>query len=247
MSVLEQAWAWLTDPENWSGDEGIPALTWQHVRISGIAIALAMLISMPLAIWLGHLRKGGSFATSIGNLGRAVPTLGVLVIVAVGPVGVSEWAAIVALTVFAVPPILTNTYIAVRDVDDDVRDAAKGMGMTGWESVRRAELPLALPVIAAGLRTAVVQVVATATLAAFIGAGTLGLPVIVGFGLQDNGQLFAGAFLVALLCVLVEAVMAVLERVLTPPALRRTRQWSGRRRHQAVIGSNERVAAQPLA
>jgi osmoprotectant transport system permease protein len=243
MSVFEQVWAWLTDPENWTGDEGIPTLTWQHVRITVLALLLAMLLTMPLAVWLGHLRRGGSIATSIGNVGRAIPTLGVLVMFAVSPVGVSELAVILALVVFAVPPLLTNTYIAVRDVDDELRDAARGMGMTPVQMVMRVELPMAMPVIAAGLRTTVVQVVATATLAAFIGAGTLGLPVVVGFGLQDDGQLFGGALLVALLCLLAEGAMALLERALTPDALRlTTRERAGTRPSVAELEvGSERV------
>jgi osmoprotectant transport system permease protein len=224
MSVLEQTWAWLTDPANWSGDEGIPTLTLQHVRISVLALLIAMVLAMPLAVVLGHLRRGGGLATSIGNVGRAIPTLGVLIMFAVSPIGVSEAAVVLALVVFAVPPLLTNTYVAVRDVDDELRDAARGMGMRPRQVIARVELPMAMPVIAAGLRTTVVQVVATATLAAFIGAGTLGLPVVVGFGLQDEGELFGGALLVALLCLLAEGLMAVAERLLTPRGLRALRR-----------------------
>jgi len=221
MSILQQAWQWLVDPANWSGAEGIPALAWQQIRISVYAMLLASVIALPVAIALGHLRKGGALASNIGNIGRAIPTLGVLIMFAVSPIGVTDFAVVLALAVFAVPPLLTNTYVAVRDVDDEVRDAARGMGMKPWQMVTRVELPLAMPLIAAGYRTAAVQVMATATLAAFIGAGTLGLPVLVGFGLQDNGQLFGAAFCVAVLCIATEAVMAVVQRLLTPKALRR--------------------------
>lgn len=234
MTLLQETIAWLTDPANWSGDEGIPALTLQHIRISVLALLIAMALAMPLAIVLGHLRRGGSLATSIGNVGRAIPTLGVLIMFAVGPLGVSEAAVVLALVVFAVPPLLTNTYIAVRDVDDELRDAARGMGMRPRQVVLRVELPMAMPVIAAGLRTTVVQVVATATLAAFIGAGTLGLPVVVGFGLQDEGQLFGGAVLVALLCLAAEGLMAVAERLLTPRGLRALRRADHPQRPSAL-------------
>lgn len=241
MSILSEAWAWLTDPANWSGQQGIPTLTWQHLRISVIAILTAVVLTMPLAIWLGHIRKGGAFASSIGNIGRAIPTLGLLVMFAVSPIGISELAVILALTAFAIPPILTNTYIAVRDVDDDLRDAAKGVGMTSGQVMRKVELPMAMPVIAAGMRTAVVQVVATASLGAFIGAGTLGQPVVTGFGLQDDGQLFGGAFLIALLCVIVELVMAVAQKVMTPKAFRSGsgRAWMWRRNETILAEAAE--------
>jgi len=221
VSVLQQMWTWLIDPANWSGDEGIPSLAGQQVRISVYAMLLASAIALPPAIWLGHARKGGAIASNIGNIGRAIPTLGILIMFAVSPVGVTELAVVLALAVFAVPPLLTNTFVAMRDVDDEVRDAARGMGMRRRQMIGKVELPLALPLIAAGYRTATVQVMATATLAAFIGAGTLGLPVLVGFGLQDNGELFGAALCVAVLCISTEGVMAVVQRLLTPKALRR--------------------------
>ena len=192
MGVIE----WFTDPANWTGENGIPVRTWQQIEISLAAMALALIVALPVALTLGHLRKGVFLATNIGNVGRAVPTLGVLTILASIPeIGIGNLAAILALALFAIPPVLTNTYTGLAGVDDEVRDAARGMGMSGMGILARVEVPLAVPLIAAGIRTATVQVVATASLAALVGSGGLGRYVVDGFALQDNTLIIAGAIL----------------------------------------------------
>ncbi len=166
---------WFTDPANWTGENGIPVRTLQQIEISLWAMAIALVIALPIALTLGHLRKGMVLATNIGNVGRAVPTLGVLTILASIPeIGIGNLAAILALALFAIPPVLTNTYTGLASVDDEVRDAARGMGMGGMGILSKVEVPLAVPLIAAGIRTATVQVVATASLAALVGSGGLG-------------------------------------------------------------------------
>ncbi|MGV1035431.1 MAG: ABC transporter permease [Candidatus Nanopelagicales bacterium] len=214
-------WEWFTDPAHWSGPNGIPVRFWQQVAISGIAMAVALVIALPLGIFLGHKQKGGVLAINVGNIGRAIPTFGVLVIFAAwAPVGVGNTAAILALIVFAIPPLLTNSYIGVRDVDEEIRGAARGMGFSGMLMLRKVELPNAVPLIAAGIRTATVQVVATASLAALVGGGGLGAYVVEGFAIQDDTLLIAGAILTALLAIMTEVVLAFLQRRATPKGLR---------------------------
>lgn len=217
MSVIE----WFTDPANWTGENGIPVRTWQQIEISLWAMAIALVIALPIALVLGHKRKGMFLATNVGNIGRAVPTLGVLTILASIPeIGIGNLAAILALALFAIPPVLTNTYTGLAGVDDEVRDAARGMGMSGTGILGRVEVPLAIPLIAAGIRTATVQVVATASLAALVGSGGLGRYVVDGFALQDNTLIIAGAILTAGLAVIAELVLSQVQRMVTPKGLR---------------------------
>jgi osmoprotectant transport system permease protein len=217
MTVIE----WFTDPANWTGENGIPVRTWEQIQISLWAMAIALVIALPIALILGHKRKGMFLATNIGNIGRAVPTLGVLTILASIPeIGIGNLAAILALALFAIPPVLTNTYTGLAGVDEEVRDAARGMGMSGMGILGRVEVPLAIPLIAAGIRTATVQVVATASLAALVGSGGLGRYVVDGFALQDNTLIIAGAILTAGLAVIAELVLSQVQRMVTPKGLR---------------------------
>lgn len=217
MSLLE----WFTDPANWTGSNGIPIRTWEQVRMSLLAMVLALVVAMPIALTLGHLRKGVFLATNLGNIGRAVPTLGVLIILASIPlIGIGDSAAVLALALFAIPPLLTNTFAGITGVDPQLRDAAAGMGMGGTSILWKVELPLAMPLIAAGVRTATVQVVATASLAALVGGGGLGRYVVDGFALQDNTLIVAGAILTAALAISADGVLALLQRALTPRGLR---------------------------
>lgn len=210
--------AWFADGEHWSGSSGIPARLVEHLAICAWAMGIALLVAIPLGIWLGHVNRFGLLVTSIGNLGRAIPTFALLILLASWDViGVSDLAAVIALAVFAIPPILTNAFIGVRDVDRDVTESARGMGMKPSQVLRIVELPLAVPVLAAGIRTSTVQVVATATLAAFVGGGGLGRLVVDGFGRQDAALMLAGVILVAALCIVLELLLGWAQRALTPP------------------------------
>lgn len=221
MSALQDLVAWFTDPAQWTGSSGIPARLLQHALICAWAMAIAIAVALPAGLWLGHRHRWGTLVTSVGNLGRAIPTFALLIILASWePVGVSDLAAVIALAVFAIPPILSNAYVGVRDVDTGATDAATGMGMTGRQVLWRVELPLSVPVVAAGIRTSTVQVVATATLAALVGGGGLGRFVVDGFGRQDPTLMFAGVVLVAITCVVVELVGSAVQWALTPRALR---------------------------
>jgi osmoprotectant transport system permease protein len=216
VSTLGDAVVWLNDPLNWQGDNGVPHLTYEHLYISGAAVLLAALVALPTALLLGHVGRGGGLTVVITNVSRAIPTLALLTVFAATAIGFGNRATIIALAIFAVPPLLTNTYVGIREVDRDVVEAARGMGMSEVSVLLRVELPLAVPLIAAGLRTASVQVVATATLAALVGGGGLGKIINEGFGQQDPGQYVAGGILVALLALLTEGVLALLQRQVTP-------------------------------
>lgn len=223
MDVVLDAVTWLNDPLNWTGRGGVVALAREHLLISVAAVALAALVALPVGVWLGHRRRGGAVTVVLANTSRALPTFALLTIFAsAGLFGGS--ATTLAVAIFAVPPILTNAYTGVLGVDPDVRDAARGMGMSGWTTLRRVELPLALPLIGAGLRTAAVQVVATVPLAAFVGGTSLGSLIASGLALQRYGQVLAGGVLVAGLCLVVEAVLAGAQHAMTPRPMRvRTR------------------------
>jgi osmoprotectant transport system permease protein len=216
MSLVTDTARWLVDGEHWSGPDGVPVRLLEHVTVSGVAVLVAAALALPLAFWLGHTGRGGPLVIGLSNASRAVPTFAVLVLLVATPVGFGDRATVVALVLFAVPPILTNAYVGVRDVDRDVRDAALGMGMSGRQLLRRVELPLALPLVAAGLRTASVQVVATATLAAYVGGGGLGRFVADGFGRADPAMTAAGGVLVAALALITELVLGAVQKRVTP-------------------------------
>lgn len=213
MSVVDQAWDWLTDGSNWTGEGGVWQRLGEHVALTVGSVAIAAAVALPVALWLGHVGKGGALAVNVSNIGRAVPTFAVLALLGLSPLGMGTVSTVVALVLFAIPPMLTNAYVGMRGVDRDLVEASAGMGMTGFQTLRRVELPLALPLVVTGMRTSAVQVVATATLAALVAGGGLGRIVTAGFQLQDQGQVVAGAFLVAALALLVEGVFTLLQRV----------------------------------
>lgn len=216
-------WLTWTDPVR-----GVLARTLEHLQYTGLAVLLACLVALPIGLLLGHTGRGGALAVAVSNVGRAVPTLGVLVLLAISPLGQSTTTVVLALALFGIPPLLTNTYVGMREVDPDAVQAAQGMGMGPWQVLRQVELPLAFPLVAAGFRTAVLQVVATATLAAAIGLGGLGRYLIDGLGSQDDVQVLAGAILVAVLALVIEVLLGGLQRLAdrtTPqPSLPRLRR-----------------------
>lgn len=220
MDVLREALRWLNDPLNWSGPNGVLALTVQHLWMSVLAVLLAAAVALPLGIWLGHRRTGGGAVVAVANATRAVPTLALLLVFATTGIGFGNRPTVIAAAIFAVPPILSNTWTGLLDVDPAARDAARGMGMSARRALAQVELPLALPLVGAGLRTAAVQVVATVPLAALVGGGGLGTIINNGFALQRYGQVLAGGVLVAALCLITEAVLAGGQWVLTPRPMR---------------------------
>ena len=213
-------WTWLSTAASWQGEDGIVHRLWQHVWLSGVSVLIACLIALPLGIWLGHLGRGGTVAINLANVGRAIPTLGVIILFAVSPLGLNTWTLIATLVVFAAPPILANAYVGVSTVDRDAKESARGMGMSGGQVLRQVEVPLALPLIAAGVRTSTLQVVATATLAGYTGNGTLGQIVFRGFNINLDYLVVGGAILVAGLALVTELLLAALQRAVTPAGLR---------------------------
>ncbi|MBL1103958.1 ABC transporter permease subunit [Streptomyces sp. 5-8] len=214
MSTLAASWDWLTDPAHWPGEDGIRHRLLQHLVLTVVCLLLSCLIALPVALVLGHLGKGGALAVNISNVGRAVPTFAVLVLLLLTPVGRwGEGPTVVALVLFAVPPLLTNAYVGMREVDRGVVQAARGMGMTGRQLLFRVELPLSLPLLLNGVRIAAVQLVATATIAALAGGGGLGRIITAGFNLASTPMVVAGALLVAVFALLVEAAFEVAERL----------------------------------
>ena len=240
MNAFEQAVRWLNDPLNWTNPGGILDRLGEHLTISAAAVAIGCLIAWPIGLWLGHTGRGGGVVVLISNLTLAIPTIALLTILPLTFLGFGQRPVIIALAVFAVPPLLANAYTGIRQVDPEARDAARGMGLSGGQLLRRVELPLAVPYLAAGFRTAAVQVVATAALASFVNGGGLGQIISAGFGLGisvGGGQILAGGLLVALLALLVEVIFAIVERMLTPRPLRRATGRADRRAAAAITGS----------
>ena len=221
VEFLGDAATYFTTAANWWGSEGFAHRVQEHVVMSGLSLLTAMLIALPLGLVLGHTGRGGPLAINLSNLGRAVPSFAIIVLMA-SVVGIGAKPAFIALVALAVPPMVTNTFTAIRSVDPEVREAAVGMGLTGGQVLRRVELPMGLPLIMAGIRTSGVQVVATATLAALVGYGGLGLLIVRGLRTRDTVEVFAAAFVVAVLALLTDAALAVMQRVLSPRGTRPT-------------------------
>jgi osmoprotectant transport system permease protein len=245
MNFLQSVYDWFDNGDHWTGSEGIPHLLWQHVQISVISLVVATVIALPIGLFFGHLRKGSFVAINLSNIGRALPAIAVLLFAVrefgVGDppewmqnIGIGSTPAFLVLVALAIPPIVTNTYVGVSSVDEEARDAARGMGMKGGQLLRRVELPLASPLIMAGIRTSAVAVVATATLAALVGWGGLGRYIIDGSRVQDFERLFAGALLVALLAIAVELALAVVQHFVVPKGLR-TKDRDGKRFKGAAL------------
>lgn len=219
MNPVTEAFAWLADPEHWRGADGIVSQLITHVELSTASMLIAIAIALPIGLWIGHTRRFAGVAVNAANIFRAVPSLALIGLVlpftqAFDPgLGFTLYPALIAMIVLATPPILINTYAGVSEVDADIVEAARGMGFRDLQLLRRIEIPLALPIILGGIRSASVQVIATVTLAAIYGAGGLGRFIVDGIAQNDDGQLFGGVVLVALLATASEALFALLQRL----------------------------------
>ena len=218
MGFLGRVVSWFTNGAHWQGSDGVPHRVFEHMSMSALAVGAALIVALPLALWLGHIGRGGYLAISISNAGRAIPSFAILV-VGFEIFGLGSTPVFLALFALSVPPIITNTYTAIRQVDPDVREAARGMGMTGWQMLWQVEVPVAIPLIFAGIRTAAVQAVATATIGAVIAWGGVGRYIVDGIAERDSVQVFAGALLVALLSFITELGLAAVQRAVTPAGL----------------------------
>ncbi len=219
MSFIQFAWDWLKSPAQWHGTDSIPLRVLQHLGYTGLALLVAALIALPVGVAIGHYGRGGFVVVNLANAWRAIPTLGLLIYMVI-LIGFSILAWLVPLVVLAIPPILVNAYEGVAGVDADLKDAARGMGMTDWQILRKVEIPVALPLIMLGLRTGAIFVVATATIAAEIGLGGLGRYIIDGLAQNNYGEVAGGAVLVVILALLVQVVFVGLRRLIVPAPLR---------------------------
>ena len=226
MELVSETVAWLTDPANWSGPAGIPVRLLEHVVLSGASLLIAMAIALPIGLWTGHTHRGMAFAANLANLGRALPSLAVIALVlpifaAIDPqLGFKVYPAVFAMVVLAIPPILVNAQAGIAGVEPDLVEAGRAMGMRGHQLVRRLEIPVGLPVILGGVRSAAFQVVATLTLAAIFGGPGLGRYLVEGIAQSDYGMLFGGVVLVASLSLVTEGAFVLLQRVAVSPGLR---------------------------
>jgi osmoprotectant transport system permease protein len=223
MELLTDIWAYVSNPASWQGRFALHNLAWQHVWLSAASTLIAAALALPLGLWVGHRGRGELPVVLTTNMGRAIPDFGIIILMLLW-LGLGNGPVLVTLAALAVPPILINAYVGVRQVPDDARDAARGAGMTGWQVLSRVEVPVAIPLIMTGVRTAAVQVVATATLAAYIGGGGFGRLIFDGLAIgvaRGRDRIILGALLVALLALATEFGLARLERALTPRGIRR--------------------------
>lgn len=227
MNLITETAAWLTDPAQWSGPGDIPQRVLEHLGLSALSLLAALAIALPAGLFIGHTRRGTALAANLANIGRAIPSLAVIGIVlpftaAIDPqLGFKIYPTLVAMVILAIPPILVNAEAGVIGVDRDLVESARAMGMQEAQVLRSVEIPVALPVILTGIRSAATQIVATMTLGAIFGSGGLGRFLVEGIAQNDDGKIFGGVVLVASLALVTEAVFAVLQRAGTSAGLRR--------------------------
>jgi len=218
--VIASVFDWLTDGSNWTGSGGLLRRVVEHLRYTLIAVLGAAAVAVPLGLAIGHTGRGGTVAVGVANAMRALPTLGVITLLSLQLGILKEGPVLLGLGILAVPPILAGAYAGVQSVDRSVVDAAAGVGMTSWQRLWRVEVPLAMPLLLGGLRGAVLQVVATATVAAYVGLGGLGRPLLDGLRVTDYPRVAGAAIVVALLAVLLDLGLALLQRRVVPRGLR---------------------------
>ena len=223
MNLVSETVAWLTDPAHWAGATGIAARLGEHVLLSAVSLAIALAIALPIGIWIGHTGRFASAAVNLANVWRALPSLALIGIVlpitaAIDPqLGFRVYPTLIAMIALAIPPILVNTQAGIAGVDRELVEAARAMGMREAEVIRTVELPLSLPTILSGIRSAAVQVVATLTLGAIFGSGGLGRYLVEGIAQRNDGMTFGGVVLVAALALAVEAGFVLLLRLIRSP------------------------------
>ncbi|REK19668.1 MAG: ABC transporter permease [Actinobacteria bacterium] len=225
MNVLEQLIDFIMDPSTWTGPASFWTRLFEHLWVSVAATLIGIVLVFPLALYLGHTKRGSQAATAVVNVGRAVPSFGILavaflILVEFGAGVGTPWAVLVALIALAAPPVFTNTIAGIQSVDPATVEAARGMGLTGSQVLARIELPMAMPLVMEGIRIAFVQVIATATLGALVAWGGLGRYIIDGFAVRDNGQILFGALAVGLLAIAAEVGFSLIQRAVTPRGLR---------------------------
>ncbi|HEY3334477.1 MAG TPA: ABC transporter permease [Candidatus Limnocylindrales bacterium] len=240
MTLIGETVAWLTDPAHWSGPGGIPVRVAEHLALSLTALLVAVLIALPIGLWIGHTRRSVGLAVNGANLARAIPSLALIGILVpftalIDPqLGFRILPTLIAMIALGIPPILVNAYTGVSEVDRDLAEAARGMGLTEGHILRSLELPLALPVILGGVGSATVQIIATATLGAIFGFGGLGTYLTEGISQNDDGMVYGGVVLIAVLALTAEGLFTLLARRLTPPGVALERRGDVRTRPAAA-------------
>lgn len=219
MNLIEQALAFLTDPMNWTGTTGIPQRMLEHLGYTALTMAIALIIAVPLGLWVGHTGRGSGVVVGITGALRSLPTLGLLTLFTL-LMGLGLLPPILALVLLAIPPILSGTYSGVASVSPALVDGARAMGMTERQTLTRVEIPVALPVILGGIRNAALQVLATVTIVAYINLGGLGRYLIDGLAVRDYSRMLASVVLVAMLALAADGILALIQRLVTSPGLR---------------------------
>jgi len=218
--IFEQVFGWLTTAANWTGDGGLLQRIAEHVRYTVIAVLGAALVAIPVGLAVGHTGRGGTAVVGLANAMRALPTLGVITFLSLQLGVLRVEPVLLGLALLALPPILAGAYAGVQAVDRSVLDAAAGVGMTRWQQLWQVEVPTATPLLLGGVRGAVLQVVATTTVAAFVGLGGLGRPLLDGQRVTDYPRVAGAALVVAGLALLLDALLAGLQRLVVPRGLR---------------------------
>jgi len=219
VNLFADAIAWLLDPAHYGGSNGIEVRTVEHLWISLVSLVIAAAIAIPAGFLIGHTGRGKGIAVLVSGGVRALPTLGLISILGL-TIGIGVGAPIISFVVLAIPSILAGAYAGFEAVDRRTIDAARASGMTEWQIVSRVELPLGLPLLMGGIRSATLQIIATATLAAYISGGGLGSFIFLGLRTNDYSQMLAGSILVIVLAIVFEGVFAVLQRLVVPAGVR---------------------------
>lgn len=244
MNLLIDAWAWIVAPEQWSGRYSLPTLLLEQLGYTFAAVGIAALIAVPIGWAIGHTGKGREVAVAVSGAARAIPSFGLLILLVL-VIGVTRRAeaALITFVLLAIPSLLAGAYTGLQAIDRATIDAARAMGMTRWQVLWRVEVPLGLPLLVGGLRTATLQVVATVTIAAYVNLGGLGFPIIQGLPLRAFDQVLAGSILVALLALILDGLLALLQRAAVPRGQRATKT----RRPPADTESRSDEALSPVA
>ena len=222
--MIHDVIGYFRDSAHWHGDDGIPHRLLEHSLLTAASLLIAVVVGLPLALWLGHRRRGGVVLVNISNVGRAIPIVALLSLLSLGFVGSADFgpfgraglATLVTLALFALPPIITNAYVGVAGVDPDIVEAARGMGLSEGEVLRRVEIPLARPMIVSGVRLALVQVWATATVAALVAGPGLGRIITHGYDADKPSEVIAGSLVVAVIALLLEGALVLVQRASDP-------------------------------
>ncbi|MFC9918908.1 ABC transporter permease [Agromyces binzhouensis] len=238
MNLFLDAFAWLADPANWTGPGSIPQRIAEHLWVSAVVLVIASAIALPLGALVGHTGRGREPAVMVSGGLRALPTLGVLTLFGTW-IGIGLAAPVIALVILAIPPLLAGAYAGFESVDRRTIDAARAMGMRELQVVGKVELPLGMPIVVGGIRSATLQIIATATLAAYIADEGLGRFIFSGLKTRDYGEMLGGSILVILLALVIDGCFALTQRVVVPAGVRATRTAelrSGPTRSRAIVG-----------